>query len=36
MFVFKSAQLTWLSDMQEMEVGGGAWAVIFFNVSVRA
>ena len=23
MFVFKSAQLTWLSDVQEMEVGVG-------------
>lgn len=33
MFVFKSAKLTWLSDMQEIEAGGGKLS--FFNISVK-
>ena len=32
MFVFKSAQLTWLSDMQEMEArrGGAVGGAVIF------
>lgn len=33
MFVFKSAKLTWLSDMQELE--GVRGKLSFFNISVK-